>query len=216
MQLKVAVLTDDGRANLTQETTQKLILRPAEYRKAVENGVRVAFQLKMPGPGAWQIRAAVVDSASDRIGSATRFVEIPDVKKGGLALSGLILRGGSPGDSAPADPREDAGMRIFKSGQNCTFMYNVFNPLIGQDKQSSLEVQTRILTEGRVVYEGVPGRIAFGEAPEGTRRRITGQIKLDRQVAAGDYILLVMVRDLLAPSGQTRTATQFIDFQVRE
>ena len=35
-------------------------------------------------------------------------------------------------------------------------------------------------------------------------------------MAPGDYVLQVTVRDLVAPAGEPRTATQFADFQVRE
>jgi hypothetical protein len=77
-------------------------------------------------------------------------------------------------------------------------------------------VQTRIFADGRVVLDGKPGRVTFGETPGGSRRQIIGQIKLDPLMAPGDYILQVTVRDLLAPPGQPRTATQFTGFQVRE
>jgi hypothetical protein len=52
--------------------------------------------------------------------------------------------------------------------------------------------------------------------PGGSRRQISGQLKLDPLMAPGDYILQVTVRDLLAPPGQPRRATQFTDFQVRQ
>ena len=215
--LSMAAYRDDGRSTMLLEHEFQFNLRPAEYRFCLEYGLRSTFHMKMPGPGAWQIRAVVADSASDRIGSATRFVEIPDVPQGGLALSGLSLRGASPAaDNAPPDPRADPAVRIFKPGQSCVFRSTVFNPLTGPDKQSALQVQSRIFASGRVVMDGKPERVTFGEASDGSRRQISGPIKLDSQMAPGDYILQVNVRDLLAPPGQPRTATQFIDFQVRE
>src|ERR1039458_4376665 len=90
--LGMAAYRDDGRSTILLEREFPFNLRPAEYRFCLEHGLRSTFQMKMPGPGAWQIRAVVADSASDRLGSATRFVEIPDVPQGGLALSGLSLR----------------------------------------------------------------------------------------------------------------------------
>jgi hypothetical protein len=64
--------------------------------------------------------------------------------------------------------------------------------------------------------DGKPERVTFGEARDGSPRQVSGPIKLDPLMAPGDYILQVIVRDLLAPPGQPRTATQFTDFQVRE
>ena len=215
--LGMAAYRDDGRSTILLERDFGFNLRPAEYRYCLEHGLRSTFQMKLPGPGAWQIRAVVADSASDRIGSATRFVEIPDVPQGGLALSGLSLRGASPAaDSASPDPRADPAVRTFKPGERCVFRSTVFNPLTGPDKQSALQVQSRIFASGRVVMDGKPERVTFGEPSDGSRRQLSGPIKLDPQMAHGDYILQVIVRDLVAPPGQPRTATQFIDFQVRE
>ncbi len=217
-QLWMAAYTDDGRSTVPSERDYKLDLRPAEYRYGLEYGLRVSFHMTLPaGPDAWQVRAVVADGASDRMGSAMQFVETPNVRQGSLALSGLILSGPSAAaDRVPADPRGDSAMRIFKPGQSGTFLYGVFNALAGPDKQSALEVQTRIFADGRLVLDGKPGRVTFAEMPGATRRQFAGQLKLDPLMAHGDYILQVNVRDLLAPPGQPRTATQFTDFRVRE
>jgi hypothetical protein len=131
-----------------------------------------------------------------------------------MAVSGLILSA----DAAEVEkhPMKGPGVRIFQSGQTCTFQYGVFNAMIGLDKRSSLEVQTRILREGRVVFEGKPGRLDFGEAPVGAMRQILGHLTLGPQIGPGAHILQVIVRDMLALPGQPRTAAQFTDFQMRE
>ena len=49
-----------------------------------------------------------------------------------------------------------------------------------------------------------------------SQRRVHGQFKLEPLLAPGDYVLKLTVRDLVAPAGEPRTATQFADFQVRE
>jgi len=214
--LGIAAYRDDGRATILAERNYQVNFLPAEYRDWLEYGLSFPFLMKLPGPGAWQIRVVVADSASDRFGSATRFVQIPNVPQGGLALSGLSLGGAPPGDNAPPDPRADPAVRVFKPGQRCVYRSTVFNPLTGPDKQSALQVQSRIFAAGRVVMDGKPERVTFGEAQDGSRRQISGPIRLDPLMAPGDYVLKVIVQDLLAPPGEPRTATQFIDFQVRE
>ena len=42
-------------------------------------------------PGGYQLRAVVRDSGSQRLGSAMQFVEVPDVKKGRLTLSSIVM-----------------------------------------------------------------------------------------------------------------------------
>ena len=104
LQLRTAAYTDDGRSTVPMMTASKIAMRPAEYRYGMEHGLRLSFQITLPSPGAWQIRAVVADGTSDRIGSAAQFVEIPNVKLGSLAMSGLVLRGNTPAPNAPADP----------------------------------------------------------------------------------------------------------------
>ena len=52
------------------------------------------YNLVVPAkkPGAYQLRIAVRDTASERTGSASQYVEVPDVKKGQLVSSDLHLK----------------------------------------------------------------------------------------------------------------------------
>jgi VWFA-related protein len=214
VRMRMAAYRDDGLSTVPMEETSKVILRPAEYRFAMEHGLRLMFQVKLPDAGGWQIRALAADGSSDRVGTAARFVEVPDLRKGGLALSGLAMGVSAPaaGGAAP-DPDGDSDVRIFRPGSVCTFQYSIFNAPLGADKKSALEMHTRMFAGGRVVFEGKPERMTFGELPAGARRQITGRLNLDPKMAPGDYVLQVTVRDL---AGEAHTATQFTDFQVRE
>ena len=214
VQMRVAAYRDDGLSTVPLEQASKVTLRPAEYRFAMEHGLRLMFQVRLPGAGAWQVRALVADGASDRIGTAAQFIEVPDLAKGGLALSGLAMGAVAPAaDGSAADPEGDSDVRIFRPGSVCTFQYSIFNALPGADKQSVVEVRTRMFAGGREVFDGKAERMTFGELAAGKRRQITGHLKLDSRMAPGDYVLQVAVRDLV---GEPRTATQFTDFQVRE
>jgi len=44
-------------------------------------------------PGAYQLRAAVRDVTTKKLGAANEFIDVQDVKKGKLTLSGVIVRG---------------------------------------------------------------------------------------------------------------------------
>ena len=181
LQLRTAAYTDDGRATVPMMTVSKIAMRPAEYRYGIEHGLRLSFQITLPGPGAWQIRAVVADGTSDRVGSAAQFVEIPNVKLGSLAMSGLVLRGNtSAGANAPADPNADPDVRIFKPGGRYTFSYAVFGVLAGKDKQSALEVRTRIFANGRIVFDGVPKRVTFGRRRQTLAARLPGNSSRSR------------------------------------
>ena len=146
--LWMAAYTDDGRSTIPMEREYKLTLRPAEYRYCLEYGLRFSSQMKLPaGPGVWQIRAVVADGASDRIGSATQFVETPNVRQGSLALSGLVLSGASPAaDRGPADSRGDSAVRIFKPGQSCTFFNTASSVRSRRAGRQEVDCPTEVLS----------------------------------------------------------------------
>src|SRR5438067_12382820 len=70
----------------------------------------------MKKPGANQLRMSFRDTASERIGSASQFIDVPDVKKNRLTLSSVVLRGTLPNanrtnaNSADAPPQDQEGL----------------------------------------------------------------------------------------------------------
>jgi VWFA-related protein len=78
-----------------------------QYRQAMAEGLayRADFQLKKPG--AFQFRAALRDAETGRVGSASQFIQAPDLSKNRLALSGLVLTtpktAPTTGDNIPSD-----------------------------------------------------------------------------------------------------------------
>jgi hypothetical protein len=56
-------------------------------------------------PGAYQLRVSLRDSSSERIGAAGQFVEVPDLKKNRLAVSGIAINGRNPEVKTAVDPR---------------------------------------------------------------------------------------------------------------
>src|SRR5213075_829089 len=63
------------------------------YQRAQRDGMVYYITVPVKKAGAYQLRMSLRDSATDRIGSASQFIEVPDLKKSRLALSGLVLRG---------------------------------------------------------------------------------------------------------------------------
>src|SRR5213082_835238 len=66
------------------------------YRRAQRDGLVYYVTVPVKKAGAYQLRMSLRDTATDRIGSASQFVEVPDLKKNRLSLSGLALRGYQP------------------------------------------------------------------------------------------------------------------------
>ena len=75
------------------------------YERALSGGLVYRMQVPLKQPGPYQLRIALRDVASDRIGSASRFIDVPDVKKGQLTLSGLVIEGVAQRRLAPTMTR---------------------------------------------------------------------------------------------------------------
>ena len=179
------------------------------------------FALQIRKPGVNLFAVAVRDETGNRIGSASQFVEIPDVDKGGFAISGIYLQGdlvdpskaGAGGTTKAAS--ENAGIRIFQPGAKFGFAYVLFNLPADQDRRSVVEVRSEILKDGVVMYTGQERAVTFEPAVEIKRRAAVGSVTLAKNMPPALYVLRVTVTDKSAPQGQTRLVQQYLDFEVR-
>ena len=95
------------------------------------------------------------------------------------------------------------------------FAYNVFQPMLDENKQAHLEVRNRLLSQGHAIFVGTPIRLTYPTTAASTFRQVSGRLSLDPDISPGDYILEVTVIDKLAPPEAPRKATRLIDFQLR-
>jgi VWFA-related protein len=188
----------------TNVTDKSYTFSEADYRQTLAEGLVLPIRLAW-GTGSRDIRAAISDQRSGRIGTANSFVDAHDLTAGGLFLSGISMDAGIP-------VRQSAAVRVFRPGYEIRFLYNVFNSAADSSSRSRLQVITRIFAGGRETYRGTPKMVEFEPSRDPRRRRISGRIQLDPTLGPGRYIFQITVTDLLSP--QPRTASQFIDFTI--
>lgn len=171
----------------------------------------------------YQMRVALRDQSSERVGAANQFIDVPDLTRGRLTLSSILLRqdvrGALPdvnhaeGQVFQDDPATAAALRVFKPGYALTYDYLVFNAQSGDAHKTDLEVRTRLFRDGNLIYTGQPMVPAVaGEATSG-RLLAGGHLTLATGISPGDYVLQVIVTDKLAKQ-KYRVASQAIDFTV--
>jgi hypothetical protein len=172
-------------------------------------------------PGAYQMRVVLRDAGSEQVGSATQFIEVPDIAKGRLTLSGIVLHADTTqaaadaeGHVASQDPNGTPAVRIFKPGAGIAYGYQILNAQAGPLNKPELEVQTRLFRDGKQVYEGKPWALDAGMQTDPKWMVGGGRMQLGSNIAAGDYVLQVIVTDKLARE-KNRVATQSMDFEVR-
>jgi VWFA-related protein len=210
----------DGRQLDGADKTWRFRVPQATYEEIRKKGLLYSLHVPVKTAGAYQMRVVLRDFTTGQLGSATQFVEVPDLKKGRLALSGIVLAAQQQqGVASPAegqfvsdDPNNSAAVRSFKQGSGIVYGYEILNARSDRDKKPQLLVQTRLFRDGQEVYAGMPS--PMNTEGQNTQRLIgVGSMKLG-QSPPGDYVLQVIVTDKLAKE-KDRIAAQSMDFEIR-
>lgn len=208
-------VTFDENGNAEDKTSQSHTLDlPQElYDKVMKNGIVYELHHIVKKPGPYQMRLAICDPNSDEVGSATQFVEVPDVSKGRLTISSVLVRENDDTAQFEANPNGSPAVRIFRTGHELIYAYQVLNAGAESGNKPDLDVQTRLFRDGEQVYEGKPMPLAPVTPTDPKNLIAGGEMKLGAAIKLGDYVLQVIVTD--KTGGRTRTAAQSADFQVR-
>jgi len=229
---------DNGRVIDSRDQTGTLKMNEETYRAALRDGVVYSFDVPVKKAGVYQLRMAVRDTATERTGSASQFVEVPDLKKDRLTLSGVVVSGMGENDQAnatrstvattgaQADGQVAEGaasetrahgspaVRRFRPKSTLAFGYVIYNARL--DKATSrpqLTAQTRIFRDGQPVYTGNATPLGLAQPVDLNRIPLSGRLQLGSNLTPGEYVLQVVVTDALAKE-KYRTATQWIDFEI--
>jgi VWFA-related protein len=212
--LDVVALTydEDGRVVDLVNRTETVRARDDVYRDILANGLVYAVKVPVRKPGAYQLRVAVRDAASEKVGAAGQFLIVPDVAKGRLGLSGifasLITR------PAGATPLRDAAVRRFRQGSHVQFQYHIYNATVDRASgRTHLRTRVRLFRDGVEVLAGVPGEFDPAGQKDLSHLLAASSLRIGTSLEPGAYVLQVLVTDELA-KGKGRTATQWIDFEV--
>jgi VWFA-related protein len=186
----------------------------AGHVRALSAGLVYRMQVPLKQPGPYQLRIALRDAGSDRIGSASQFIDVPDIKKGRLALSGLLIEGvaqtPAAGGEDTRDPESTVAVRRFRQGMDASYICSVYNARRGSDGSPRLETDVRLYREGvevsrRTLHGTLPGS---GD----TELLVGGVLQLGPSTLPGSYVLELTVSDILAK--RPTRASQTIDFDV--
>jgi len=236
----VALTFGDNGAVVEAPTNRTYTLRVKgdEYERIRKEGFVYYMTVLIKKPGAYQLRAAVRDHGSDRVGSASQFVEVPDIKKNRLTLSGIVMTaidqtavkkaepqpnaaaGGQPAaeqngeHQETGNPRNSAAVRQFRSGEVLDYGVVIYNARLDKAQaQPQLQVQVRLFHDGKPVFTGKEQPFLISGQSDLKRLGASGGIQLGSDMAPGEYVFQVIVRDLLADE-KHRVATQWMDFEI--
>lgn len=211
--------------------TQTLRVTDSAFERTLKNGFSYNMMLPIKKPGAYQLRTALRDSMSAKVGSASQFIEVPDIKKDRLLTSGLVLSGmpldrytkaldsaatAPSGEGVINDWHPTANTAVRQFGTQMALLYGlvIYNAKIDKaSHKTQLKLQARVFRNGELIFTGNEIPFAAGDQPDQRRLIANGAIQLGTAMAPGEYVLQVLVTDLLRED-KSRIASQWIDFEV--
>jgi VWFA-related protein len=198
-------------------------IRPEVFDKLRSEGFVYDLVFPVKNPGAYQYRMVVRDTASGKIGSASQFIEVPNLKKGQLTVSGIALVSYSPDQwnrmaaskdgSGGRGPIADTALRRIKSGSVLQYGYEIYNAKPGPSRQPKLNARIRVFHDGKIFLDGRQQSVTTDGQKDPQRIHASGAIEAGKSMLPGDYILQVVVTD---ENGKQLTASQFLQFEVVE
>jgi VWFA-related protein len=200
-----------------------LTITPEAHKKMMSEGFVYHFNFPVKKPGPYQYRVAIRDSQGGRIGSASQFIEVPDLSKKRLTLSSLILENLSEENWKKAtstdsvryesNPMTDTALRRVKLGTILRFGCEIYNAKLDAARQPNLTTRIRIFNDGKLVLDGKPTPFELMGQTDLQHLKATRGITLGTKMPLGDYILQVIVIDRTDPK-RPRTATQVVQFEI--
>ena len=203
----------------------------ADYERVDKNGFVYRLTIPIKKAGAYQLRMAVRDETSKRIGAASQFVEVPDLSKNRLTVSGILLSGipletysknasvqqaGEKTDGAnlQADPNSNPAVRLFKTDHALVYAFNIYNARVEKSTgKPKLKTQLRIYRDGKLIFVGEEEAFTPLDQSDAKRLLGAGVVRLGSQMVPGEYVLQLAVTDLLGKQKENVTS-QWIDFDV--
>ena len=191
------------------------------YKRLIEKGFVYHFAFPVKKPGAYQYRIAIRDEESGAVGSASQFIEVPNLKKNQLTLSSIVLdsltqdewKKASSGsnDPLPSNAMDDTALRQIKAGSVLRCGYEIYNARAAASGKADLTAKLRIVRDGKIILDGQARPVDM----QNDLQHIAGAaaINLGAQMAAGDYILQIIVTDNSAPA-KKQIATQYVQFEI--
>ena len=181
------------RGGFSETVTATLV--PNEYSQALKAGLSYSAHTTLPA-GTYQIRLAVRDNNNSKVGTISRYIEVPDLSKGKFTASSLLIGAAPPGDVAPEDLKSGTPMplsanRRISRKQDLRYAVLVYNAKL-KDGKPQVRTQLIISQNGQVIFREPEQQ--GGVAGSSSQLIKVGQLGLSK-VKPGRYTLSLLVID---------------------
>ncbi len=221
LDLTTVIFDEKGKIVHSQNDQLNFNLKPNVLEMAISNGLNYRRLVTMK-PGFYQARVAVREEGTARMGSASGWIEVPDLTRKDLTLSSILI---SPSredttvqnanaPSAAAAPSEgyqlrpSTAKRRFKSGSNIDFLVFVYNARADKGA-TDLVLQSQVFSGSKLVYASPLGKLGLPENADLLRIPYAARVSL-AGFEPGEYELRLMAID----RSNKATAHRRVNFRV--
>ena len=205
--LAVVAFDDNGRVSQDFARVQPLSVPEEYYEQVLREGLVYTIDMPLPKAGPYQVRVAVRDAESGRLGSDSQFVDVPEARTSRLSVAGLIMQATT--ESIGGGPV----VRRFASGDTLEYSYLVYGAREDRNKSADLTNEIRLFRGTDEMLIGSAPAAVVTKAEGNEAIVVGGTFKLANSLPPGDYFLQVIVTDQLAPRDR-QTSSQWIDFEI--
>jgi len=210
LDVALAVFNADG----TQAGAKNQALTVSMPRERVAKNPTMSFQygvdIPVSAPGAYQMRAAVRDAASRKLGSAYAFLDIPDFNRRQISLASLTLSLAAGAEVAPTARPE---WNEFVPGTPVQFRCEVFG-LKTPGKPPApprVDVGVRLYRGGAPVVDIPPSAARIEN--QGSLSFLAGLMQIPSDLPAGNYEMELKAYDRLE-AAKKQAAMQWTDLTI--
>jgi hypothetical protein len=175
---------------------------------------------------------AIRDERTEKVGSASQFIDVPDLKKNHVTASGIVLENftreqwdafssdapktnGVSNSDFSTNPDSDTALRKFKRGTILRYGCEIYNVRLDAARKPNLTTQVRIFRDGKLILDGKKNQLDLLGQTDLERIKTVGALSLGGEMQTGDYILQIIITDNLAKEKQKIT-TQFVQFELTQ
>jgi len=220
MDVMAAVYGPDGRLAAGSDKTFHAAMTAEEMSQTVSSGLVYGLDVAIPAPGPYQLRVAARDANSERVGSATAFVEVPDFNRGGMVLSSLVIM---DSDSKRNETLASAGVlgagnpvtRVFAPGAVLDYDCTIVGLPLDKQRPRTLNVEVSVFRGAEAIFSSPQYPVAVPSGGSAAPVHATGKIRLAPTLPPGDYAVQLSVSGGLE-SSTPRRAAQWTDFTLAQ
>jgi len=199
-----------------------------------KHGIRFSLLLPVKKPGSYAVRIAVQDTESGKTGSAWQPIEIPDLKKNGLALSDIfmitsaddlnwmlsnVMEQIAEGVFTPvfqADEIRSPALRSYLPGDSMHTVAMLYNATAKSIAASDIEIRSVLYKDGAELHRGEPVPVNQENVENSDVVIILREFTIGADMPPGDYILQLVATDRKNIKKKEGVSSKTLNFAIKE